>query len=722
MDPVESRIVSGTWQIATAGARVGDQAWSTAKADSSGQFTGDAANGGYFSWSFDLTTPGTYRLSAPGASLVYVDGTLRPGDPYSTGTFALPVQLTKGKHELLFLCGRGSLKASLTPCEPAISLDGSDMTVPDIFAKDFREHWVGVKVMNATTEWARNLEIEIVAGNRTTSTPIGPILPMSVRKVVGRIPRGEVTEATIRLKRGTTVISELPFKLELRKPHEPYQRTFKSKIDGSVQYYAVQPSTTDDPHQALVLSLHGASVEAISQARAYGAKSWCHIVCPTNRRPFGFDWEGIGREDALEVLALASDELATDPQRTYLTGHSMGGHGSWQIGAHYPDRFAAVAPSAGWISFETYIGGGAPKNPTEMETLLRRASADSQTLLLASNFADQAIYVLHGDADDNVPVTEARAMRQALAAGGWGQVQWFERKGAGHWWDDSPDPGADCVDWPPMFDLFARRRIPAASEIRHVDLTFVDPAAGTSAYWLLGATQDRPFMPSRVTLDWSPLANRASAAVQNATSFRLADIGVRTLVIEGKEIPVPTRPDGDYELNVFLANGQWGTSWIEPVKTRSKPMTLVVRPAKDPKIMAALLGLARYDAELFLYRGNGSLDVDVTTLADPNPRAMIYEWIEPTAIPEAVSILGVKKLLPGQCLFLRGSDGLRIMASDVAGFRLAERVPLFTSGARIPDLLLLDPSYLAKGSSGVRLAGMRSANGTFRTGDWVAQP
>jgi len=32
----------------------------------------------------------------------------------------------------------------------------------------------------------------------------------------------------------------------------------------------------------------------------------------------------------------------------------MGGHGAWQIGSLYPDRFAAIGPSAGWLSFDSY--------------------------------------------------------------------------------------------------------------------------------------------------------------------------------------------------------------------------------------------------------------------------------------------------------------------------------------------------------------------------------
>ena len=123
-----------------------------------------------------------------------------------------------------------------------------------------------------------------------------------------------------------------------------------SEIDGSVQHYGLQPAhpaSDTETAPALVLSLHGASVEALNQAGSYAAKRWCHVVAPTNRRPFGFDWEDWGRRDALEVLDHAQRTLGSDPQRTYLTGHSMGGHGVWHVGATFPDRFAALGPSAG---------------------------------------------------------------------------------------------------------------------------------------------------------------------------------------------------------------------------------------------------------------------------------------------------------------------------------------------------------------------------------------
>ena len=65
-------------------------------------------------------------------------------------------------------------------------------------------------------------------------------------------------------------------------------------------------SAARTPAPALVLSLHGADVEASGQAAAYAQKEWCSIVAPTNRRKFGFDWEDWGRIDAFEPMAAAN--------------------------------------------------------------------------------------------------------------------------------------------------------------------------------------------------------------------------------------------------------------------------------------------------------------------------------------------------------------------------------------------------------------------------------
>jgi pimeloyl-ACP methyl ester carboxylesterase len=198
-------------------------------------------------------------------------------------------------------------------------------------------------------------------------------------------------------------------------------RTFISAIDGSVQYYGLRLAAEREDDDAepldppgLILSLHGASVEAAHQASCYTPKPWAHIVTPTNRRPYGFDWEDWGRLDALEVLDRALASLNADPERVAVTGHSMGGHGAWHLAVHHPEKFVAAAPSAGWVSFWSYTGASQFDRDDPIEAMLARATMPSQTPEHIHNLRDLGVYILHGDKDDNVPVEQARIMREAL--------------------------------------------------------------------------------------------------------------------------------------------------------------------------------------------------------------------------------------------------------------------------------------------------------------------
>ncbi len=46
----------------------------------------------------------------------------------------------------------------------------------------------------------------------------------------------------------------------------------------------------------------------------------------------------------IALLDKIEKEYAVDLSRVYLTGHSMGGFGTWYLAYQYPDRFAAIAP------------------------------------------------------------------------------------------------------------------------------------------------------------------------------------------------------------------------------------------------------------------------------------------------------------------------------------------------------------------------------------------
>ncbi|HSG56363.1 MAG TPA: PHB depolymerase family esterase [Paracoccaceae bacterium] len=58
--------------------------------------------------------------------------------------------------------------------------------------------------------------------------------------------------------------------------------------------------------------------------------------------------------DVLDVLELVASEYGADRSRFYLTGHSMGGGGSWYLAHQYPELWDAVAPSAGPFFIDNY--------------------------------------------------------------------------------------------------------------------------------------------------------------------------------------------------------------------------------------------------------------------------------------------------------------------------------------------------------------------------------
>lgn len=489
-DAVVQRVVDGTLGhvgavVPKEGERLiaGDESsavWETVVAGEDGAF--GIAAGRYLLVTVTSELERVMVLEASGHGMVYVNGEPRAGDPYGHGFVKLPVLMKQGENTLLFAAaGRGGLKAQLRAPRGRFEINADDITAPDILESGVSVYWMGVPVMNSSKQ-ARTLTLLVVppAGHRdnisraalASHRPVSVVVPpLGVAKVpvpyTVHAEAGDAVQMRLTLHDPSIDGPEDSREIALLclAPSATHKRTFVSAIDGSVQYYSVVPAAKDPwaevPPEApgLVLSLHGASVEATNQAASYSAKSDFVIVCPTNRRPFGFDWEDWGRVDALEVLNVSRRILGTNPRRQYVTGHSMGGHGTWQMATLYPDQFAAAAPSAGWLSFDTYAEArGASR---EAAAATRRAMHPSSwTMDRLANMRGMGVYVLHGTADDNVPASEGYRGAARLSLLGM-QAGMHMEEGAGHWWDnDESVPGAACLDWEPMFAMFREHALP----------------------------------------------------------------------------------------------------------------------------------------------------------------------------------------------------------------------------------------------------------------------
>ncbi|MBC7770913.1 MAG: alpha/beta fold hydrolase, partial [Pyrinomonadaceae bacterium] len=680
-DAVEAQRVAGTWKTPKAGDTItiptrpaadGKEpgpapirTWTETKAAADGWLP--LPGGAYASWVVHSDEDRVMILEAVGHGSVSINNELHTGDPYEYGFVKVPVLLRKGDTELLFKGGRGRLRAQIVEPNADVMFNPGDRTTPDLVAgQGQNEGFLGsIVIMNTTRQTLEDVLL-ITSGSwhRASVHPLEPLPPLSVRKVpFGNPWDGELrddktaTKVNMRLRltngdKGEDLLDETEFEVPIRKPTDTHKRTFVSSIDGSVQYYSVVPqspptisppadtatvaTTTDKP--ALVLSLHGASVEATSQAAAYRAKDWCTIVCPTNRRSYGFDWEDWGRLDALEVLNLAQKELDTDPRRVYLTGHSMGGHGTWNVGVQFPDRFAAIAPSAGWVSFLSYGGAAKFDNPTPVQQMLLRANATSDTLSMSRNFLQQGIYILHGDADDNVPVTQARTMRKHLADFHT-DFAYYEQPGAGHWW------GNECLDWPPLFEFLKRHSLKDDKDVKHIE--FVTPTPGTSAkcHWVTIWQQTKAMMPSKVNITFDEKKRAFVGTTENVAMLSLDRSRLRNIESQGD---ISVSLDGEtFSVPKFMT-GDPGSSfgWSSQIgfvrddkgwRKLDLPEFNVKRPDRAGPFKSALqnhvvfvygttgsdaentwaAAKARYDAENFWYRGNGSVDViSDTSFAD----------------------------------------------------------------------------------------------------------
>ncbi len=772
LDYLESLWVRGEWKSPQDGEEItlpgGNQrTWRRIQAGDDLWFTDRAFAGGTLVTSVDVPADQVWLLDAQGHGSVRINGETRMGDVYANGSMEVPVRLHRGKNELIFLGNRGRLKARLYLPSKPLALSLRDTTFPTPIRGELEPLWGAVLLVNATEETITGLELKTSGEWLQTATTAVPALPpLSTRKVPFQarpqsdFPAGDL-RIELQLKRAghADAIDMESITWSAREPHELHRRTFVSKIDGSVQYYAVRPaipSETKKSVRALFLSLHGAAVEGEGQAAVYAPQANGIVVAPTNRRPFGFDWEDWGRIDALEVLNLASQRFDTDPRRTYLTGHSMGGHGTWHLGSLFPDRFSAIGPSAGWISFATYVGGRIPTDDSEMEKMLGRSLLASDTLTRLPNLASQGVYVLHGDADDNVPVGQARTMREQLAKFHPDFV-YKEQPGAGHWW------GNACVDWPPLIEFLTQHQLPTWEQVTNVSFVTPNPAISARCHWATIAAQLQQGLLSRLDLQLDRAGLKFSGTTDNVAHLVLDLSHLPAVVdkpdlfsvqLDGETLESIARPIDD-KLWLRRIEGQWQTTKAPSLADKGPHRYGPFKEAFQNRFMlvygtqgtddenAWMLAKARFDAESFRYRGNASVDVvaDGDWIADQDHERSVAVYGNAT-INSAWQVLlsdspiqvARNELRAGDLstkgesmmtLFIRprpGSDQALVAAiggTDLTAMRATTRLPVFLAGTGYPDALVASPDFLIHGHAAVRLAGYFGLDWSLATGNWA---
>ena len=182
------------------------------------------------------------------------------------------------------------------------------------------------------------------------------------------------------------------------------ERAYQAPDGKLVPYRVYVPKSYDGASsKPLVVMLHG----ALGDERYYfsglfdpeiikgEADRRGYILAAVNGRGRFGNYTGASQQDVFDVTDAVIREYRIDPSRILLTGHSMGGFGTWLVASSKPELFAAFAA----------VSGGPP------------AQGDALTALLEKLKAVPAM-IVHGARDGIVPVQLSRNIAAAAGKAG----------------------------------------------------------------------------------------------------------------------------------------------------------------------------------------------------------------------------------------------------------------------------------------------------------------
>jgi pimeloyl-ACP methyl ester carboxylesterase len=219
--------------------------------------------------------------------------------------------------------------------------------------------------------------------------------------------------------------------------HGDFRKAYRSGVDSTLQPYRIfVPAAYDGSKSApLVVALHGMGGDENSMFDGYketlkreADRLGFIVVCPKGRDTASM-YRGSAEQDVLDVMKEVERDYRIDLKRVYLMGHSMGGYGTWSVAMAHPELFAALGPIS---------GGG-----------------DTNGIVKIKNIPE---YVVHGDDDRTVNVSQSRRMVEAGKKIGV-PITYVEVPGGSHVSVAEPN-------FAPMLDFFAKQQRSDSSEVR----------------------------------------------------------------------------------------------------------------------------------------------------------------------------------------------------------------------------------------------------------------
>ena len=344
-----------------------------------------------------------------------------------------------------------------------------------------------------------------------------------------------------------------------------------------------------------------------------------------------------------------------------------------------------------------------------------------------------------------------------------------------------------------------------------MDFVTPDPGVSATCHWAAILQQQHALQPSRISLRYDPGLRRFVGTTENVAclALRLDTLrpnGPLTLDIDGHKLANVALPASNSSASssaaasastLYLTQGTngWQVSDALP-ETSKRPergglfkqafrhrMLFVYGTKGTPEENAWAFAKARFDAETFWYRGNGSIDVVPDTefvaaqpslkspthnslhevhspenlkspspsdagaarrgvgvrLSDPDRSVILYgnrdtnaAWEilladSPVQARRGTIQMGAKTFAGDDlaCLFVRPRPHSGVASVGVVGgtglaaMRLTDRQAYFLSGAAYPDCLVFSPDELTQGSEGVLAAGFFGNDWSLETGEFA---
>jgi predicted peptidase len=199
----------------------------------------------------------------------------------------------------------------------------------------------------------------------------------------------------------------------------PKQFQFTKTLSAQVNYLLFVPKGYDakaEKRWPLMLFLHGAGergtnlwkVATHGPPKNVATQPDFPFILVSPQCPEHQTWS---RDVLLGLLDDIIASYAVDTNRVYLTGLSMGGYGTWDLGLTHPERFAAIVP---------VCGGG------ELITVMLLGKEKGLAL------KNLGVWAFHGGLDLVVPLSESQRMVAALKKAGVRDVNLTIHPEAGH--------------------------------------------------------------------------------------------------------------------------------------------------------------------------------------------------------------------------------------------------------------------------------------------------